>query len=125
MHSKGGMILLPSILAEQETLKQEKTEEEWIEAFAADVEQQALRTTAHTIYGKSIEELFRQYQKWGGQREITPHVWNTIMVEEIGEIAKALLDQDVVHAQKEIVQAVTCLVQLYHALKEADWGETW
>ena len=119
------MILLPSILAEQETLKQEKTEEEWIEAFAADVEQQALRTTAHTIYGKSIEELFRQYQKWRGQREITPHVWNTTMVEEIGEIAKALLDQDVVHAQKEIVQAVTCLVQLYHALKEADWGEAW
>ena len=125
MHSKGGMILLPSILAEQETLKQEKTEEEWIEAFAADVEQQALRTTAHTIYGKSIEELFRQYQKWGGQREITPHVWNTIMVEEVGEIAKALLDKDAAHAQKEIIQAVTCLVQLYHALKEEDWGETW
>lgn len=119
------MDLLPSVFAEQETLKHEKSEEEYIEAWGSDEEQQDLRSDAYVVYGRTIEELFEQYKKWGGQRDLPIHVWNTIIVEEVGEVAKALLNQDVKHTQKEIVQVIACLIQLYHTLKYTDLDEVW
>jgi NTP pyrophosphatase (non-canonical NTP hydrolase) len=39
------------------------------------------------------EELKRQDEKWGADREQPDYVWLLILVEEIGEVAKAILER--------------------------------
>jgi len=54
-----------------------------------------------------IEERVRQYKKWGWQKHAN-QTWQTIALEEFGEIANAMLEGGKVH--KEIIQTAAVLV---------------
>ena len=47
-------------------------------------------TEAHKIV---LQEMVRQDKKWGADREQPDYVWLLILVEEIGEVAKAILNR--------------------------------
>lgn len=58
-------------------------------------------------------ERARQDAKWGKNRIISQSVWITILVEEVGEIAKALLKFDRINAVEEIIHtAAVCVCWL-------------
>lgn len=44
-----------------------------------------------TDYRKVAAEAHKQYKKWGIQNH-TPVMWLTILIEEVGELAKAIVD---------------------------------
>ena len=50
-----------------------------------------------------LAEREKQDQKWGEQNHDT-QMWLTILVEEIGEVAKAILEKDDIGYRKELVQ---------------------
>ena len=63
------------------------------------------------IIGQVIEERKRQDEKWGPQ-DHTPHYWLSILLEEAGEAAKAMI-ADTVDWQKyrkELVQVAAVAV---------------
>ena len=55
-------------------------------------------------------ERIRQDKKWGSQRELPDRTWLTILVEEVGEIAKATLEHDEANLKEEIIQVVAVCV---------------
>ena len=54
-------------------------------AFAPAVTLNALTGIYH--------ERIRQDEKWGADRSLHPSLWLTILVEEVGEVAEAILDE--------------------------------
>jgi len=57
-------------------------------------------------------ERTRQDTKWGEQNH-DPHKWVTILMEEVGEVARAVLDEKPKDYTKELVQvAAVCVVAL-------------
>ena len=49
-------------------------------------------------------ERARQDKKWGANRDHSPFFWLTILVEEVGEVAKAILEHDGHGMRKELIQ---------------------
>jgi NTP pyrophosphatase (non-canonical NTP hydrolase) len=41
-----------------------------------------------------IKERKSQDEKWGSQRDLDPLLWNAILGEEVGEVSKAILEND-------------------------------
>jgi NTP pyrophosphatase (non-canonical NTP hydrolase) len=41
-----------------------------------------------------INERKSQDEKWGSQRDLDPLLWNAILGEEVGEVSKAILEND-------------------------------
>ncbi len=39
------------------------------------------------------EERLRQNEKWGEDRHLSPLLWNAILTEEVGEVAKEVLEK--------------------------------
>lgn len=97
--------------------------------------EQEILDTAQEVFDNVSKELYRQYGKWGRQFHDV-NVWNTIVLEEYGELAKAVNDaifydvkekerdsinggDEDVHnalwydAQKELCETIACLVQMY------------
>jgi hypothetical protein len=62
--------------------------------------------------GQIDDELVRQFETHGAQPGNTPDYWFAITAEEVGEVAKALVERDADHAQVEIVHAIACFVRL-------------
>ncbi len=69
------------------------------------------------------DELTRQFDKWGPQ-EHDPYKWMTIIQEELGEVAQAILEDDLDKerdlwylVREEVIQTIACLVQLYQREK--------
>lgn len=61
----------------------------------------------HDVLG----ERKRQDDKWGDQLYHTNERWNVIGVEEVGEVAKAIFDEDKdVHLYEEIIQVAAVYV---------------
>lgn len=66
---------------------------------------------------KNIDEVFdaikaeceRQKEKWGVQDHFS-FVWYTILMEEIGEVAKAILEHDYELMRKELIQCAAVIV---------------
>lgn len=56
------------------------------------------------------DECNRQDKKWGQQYHYN-HVWLSILLEEIGEIALAINEQNFDELEEEIIQAAAVLVQ--------------
>jgi NTP pyrophosphatase (non-canonical NTP hydrolase) len=55
-------------------------------------------------------ERIRQDNKWGTPRDLPDRTWLTILVEEVGEIAKATLEHDETNLREEIIQvAAVCI----------------
>ncbi len=55
------------------------------------------------------DERQRQDDKWGSQRHLPPYTWMTILMEEVGEVAQAALEQDPNYAT-ELVQVAAVAV---------------
>ena len=47
-----------------------------------------------TVISLVMTEVARQDQKWGDQHDNTPGKWSNILMEEVGEVAKAKLDEE-------------------------------
>lgn len=54
-------------------------------------------------------ERDRQDQKWG-QQDHDDRLWLGILVEEVGEVAKAIIDEQAADLDKELVQAAAVIV---------------
>lgn len=57
---------------------------------------------------KVIVERTRQREKWGKQEHSAP-IWHAILSEEIGEVAKALLETDFDALETELVQCAAVI----------------
>lgn len=68
-------------------------------------------------------EMFRQDGKWGAQRSHTLDHWNTILSEETGELAEAILEDNLDAVRKEAVQVAAVAAQIIEALDAAVEGE--
>ena len=68
----------------------------------------------HDVLG----ERKRQDDKWGDQLYNTNERWNVIGVEEVGEVAKSILDRDKdMHLYEEIVQVAAVYVAWAESLQ--------
>lgn len=62
------------------------------------------------IFIDIIEERLRQDRKWGDQSGNLNVIWSTVLTEEVGEVAKAVLELDFEHGgtieelREELVQ---------------------
>jgi NTP pyrophosphatase (non-canonical NTP hydrolase) len=78
----------------------------------------------HRIYTLIEQENQAQIQKWGIQSH-NLYVWYAIIAEEIGEIAKAILQYEHENGDKEAIikesiQSVTLLLKLIEMLKNTN-----
>lgn len=64
------------------------------------------------VGGHVHSELNRQHRKWGDQYHSDTY-WLGIIMEEIGEVAKAVIEHQPEQVKEEIAHAVACLTQLY------------
>lgn len=80
-------------------------------------------STQEDILQAIREERVRQDEKFGSQRTHTPEKWLTILVEEVGEVAEAILGEEDKNYPVELVQvaavAVVALESYYAQLEEA------
>ncbi len=56
------------------------------------------------------DERARQDAKWGSQRHLSQYAWMTILMEEVGEVARASLEGDPVGYAAELVQVAAVAV---------------
>lgn len=61
-----------------------------------------MRTTA-TVIQDILNERVRQELKWGIQKHEAP-MWLTILVEEVGEVAKAIFEENPQGYREELIQ---------------------
>lgn len=66
---------------------------------------------------KLSDEDVRQRSIWGNQRHHT-HRWNTILGEEVGELAKAINEENLVEMEKEGIQVATLALKISHMAKK-------
>lgn len=57
-----------------------------------------------------MTERQRQDQKWGANRDLDDGTWLKILVEEVGEVAKAMLEKDLTNLREELVQVAAVAV---------------
>jgi NTP pyrophosphatase (non-canonical NTP hydrolase) len=68
------------------------------------------------------QERQRQFDKWGDQSHHEPLYWLGILVEEVGEIAKAMIEErDPAAITTEIVHAAAVACQMIEAA--ATWDD--
>jgi NTP pyrophosphatase (non-canonical NTP hydrolase) len=67
---------------------------------------------------KVLDERDRQDEKWSTHRQIKPSIWLAILVEEIGEVAKAMLQQKPYEMRKELVQVCAVSMAWLEAIEE-------
>lgn len=60
--------------------------------------------TQDDVFSLIAAELRRQDEKWGETRDINPHVWTTVLGEEIGEVNRAVLECNPEDLCRELVQ---------------------
>ena len=65
------------------------------------------------------EERQRQDAKWGPDRVLTPMLWLTILMEEVGEVARAILERDWANLLIEIVQVAAVAVAWLEMFSES------
>jgi len=72
------------------------------------------------------EERERQEAKWGDQSGHSSYKWLLILTEEMGEVAKAILEENEEEAKKEVIQmaAVCCqILEIYNKRGETSMSE--
>lgn len=67
------------------------------------------------VLGDVAIELFRQDCKWGEQNH-APEKWITILTEEVGESAKAALEENPDEYRKELIQVAAVAVAAIECL---------
>ena len=73
------------------------------------------------LLAKITAERERQDAKWGIQRHPV-HVWNTILGEEVGEVANAILEDDIEGLKKELIQVAAVALSFAEALEDNRCG---
>ena len=63
------------------------------------------------IFLNVVHEMGYQDNLWGSQRALPNLRWNAILVEEVGEVAKAILEEDHNNLERELVQVAAVCVQ--------------
>ena len=64
------------------------------------------------IFGEIVAERDRQDTKFGDQSRNSLDRWNTILGEEVGEVAKAILEEDNENLEEELVQVAAVCVAI-------------
>lgn len=62
------------------------------------------------VMGNIAAERVAQDKKWGPDRNLDNRTWLTILMEEVGEVAKADLERDVEGFRQELVQVAAVAV---------------
>jgi len=62
------------------------------------------------IFESIRAERKRQDDKWGAERHLNSLYWLGILMEEVGEVAKALIELNEEHAEIELVQCAAVIV---------------
>lgn len=65
---------------------------------------------------QTLLEICAQDTKWGEDRIMSGHVWNTILSEEVGEVARAVLENDKNNLRDELVQVAALSLNMIKAL---------
>ena len=61
------------------------------------------------VFDVISQECERQREKWGNQ-EHPDIIWHAILAEEVGEVAKAILEDDVDAINAELIQCAAVIV---------------
>lgn len=61
-------------------------------------------------------EMYRQIELWGDQCGKPQGIWSAILTEEVGEVAKAVLDNDVENLKEELIQVAAVAASWYNCL---------
>lgn len=69
------------------------------------------------LHNDIMNEVIRQHNKFGNQDNKTVLQWNSIIIEEFLEVQKSINDNDIENLKIEIIQTITCLVQLLVKIK--------
>ncbi len=69
------------------------------------------------IIADVIGEMERQDAKWGDQSYLPFHTWNSILAEELGEVACATLANDYPGQIEELIQVAAVAIQYARAVK--------
>ena len=64
-----------------------------------------------------LNERTRQNDIWGDQIQNTNDRWNVIAVEEVGEVARAIYEEDSLNMYKEIIQTAAVYVAWAEAIR--------
>jgi NTP pyrophosphatase (non-canonical NTP hydrolase) len=67
-----------------------------------------------------LEERGRQDHKWG-QQDHHPAVWMVILLEEVGEAAKEILEQNWEKYREELVQVAAVSLSMLDAFDRGEW----
>lgn len=74
------------------------------------------------IWQDICQERKRQDEIWGADRNQSGYVWNAILTEEVGEVAKEVLEEDVERLYTELVQVAASAVAWMEAIKAGRLG---
>lgn len=66
------------------------------------------------------KELVRQDLKWGKNRILDDRTWIAVLLEEVGEVARASLGHDKVNLKEELVQVAAVCVSFLHSIELSD-----
>lgn len=69
-----------------------------------------------TLLDDIASERDRQDEKWGDQRSRTLHHYFTILGEEVGEVANAVLERDYRGLREELIQVAAVAMGMIEAL---------
>lgn len=78
---------------------------------------------ANDVHIGVVKELDRQFTKWGLQFHNVDQ-WNSITVEEYGEMVAAINKQNWDEAMKEGIEMIACAIQLLNEVQRQKEGRT-
>ena len=64
-----------------------------------------------------LNERTRQNNIWGDQVQNTNDRWNVIAVEEVGEVARSIYEEDDINLYREIIQTAAVYVAWAEAIR--------
>lgn len=70
------------------------------------------------LVGEVLNERMRQDAKWGWPRHLDATLWSTVLLEEVGEVARAVLERDRLNLRQELVQVAAVALAW---LERGDW----
>lgn len=69
-----------------------------------------------------LQERASQDARWGVSRNLHPQLWVPVLVEEVGEVAQAVLKGEIRNYRHELVQVAAVALA---AIQDFDWQERW
>jgi NTP pyrophosphatase (non-canonical NTP hydrolase) len=73
------------------------------------------------ILSDVLAEIDRQDKKWGEGRTNETDLWCTVLMEEVGEVARAALEQDKENMREELLQVAALAIQIVDDLDRGNF----